>query len=55
MVIVPHHHTKFSEPAFAVAGPSVWNALLQNVCDSSKKSVFHARLEMYSFKNAYSW
>ena len=52
-MIVPRHRTKFAERAFAVAGPSIWNSLPQDICDAPTLSVFRSRLKKYLFELAY--
>ena len=53
-MVVPRHRNKYAERAFAVAGPSVWNSLPQDVCQAPTLTTFRKHLKTYLFDTAYN-
>ena len=59
MIVVPRQHTKFSERAFAVAGPSIWYRYIHSIYFHSmfvihQLCLFYVRNVTYFFQNPYS-
>ena len=50
---IPVTKTRFGERSFAVAGPTVWNALPNNVKNAESLDTFKKRLKTHLFKLAY--
>ena len=47
--IVPQTRTKFGDRAFAVAGPTVWNSLLESVRSAKTLASVKRKLKTYLF------
>ena len=52
VLIVPRHRTHFSEKAFAVAGPTLWNLLPVEVWNAPTLMTFRHRLKEHLFRTA---
>ena len=52
-LIVLETKTQFEERSFAVAGPKVWNSLLNIVKNADSVETFQSRLKTHLFKLVY--
>jgi len=41
--------------AFPVAGPRIWNSLLQHVTSAPSLDIFHSRLKTHLFRRCFPW
>ena len=53
VLLVPRHRTHFSERAFAVSGPRMWNLLPVEVRNTPTLMTFRHRLKENLFRTAY--